>query len=146
MSNVDTAAVHVTKHFSAKKEELYKAWTEPQQLKQWWKPLNKQLVEVENDIRQGGTVRYRFEDDLQISGTYKEVEQGSKLVYSWNWDVPDESLQKGEYLLTVLFREEGEGSSIEISQEDIRHEHAIKPHEEGWQEALDALQTHLWQK
>ncbi|MDQ3277434.1 MAG: SRPBCC domain-containing protein [Bacteroidota bacterium] len=146
MSNVDTAAVHVTKGFTATKQELYSAWTEPEQLKQWWKPLNKQLLEVENDIRQGGTVRYRFEGDLEIGGTYKEVEEGSKLVYSWNWNVPDESLQKGEYLLTVQFREEGNGSAIEISQEEIRQEHAVKPHEEGWQESLDALRSHLEKK
>jgi uncharacterized protein YndB with AHSA1/START domain len=143
MSNANKAVVQLSKRFPVSKEELYKAWTEPEQLKQWWKPMGNQLKEVDNDIRQGGQVRYRFEDDLAVTGTYKEAEAGKKLVYSWIWQFPEASLHNGDYLLTVEFKEEGEESTLSITQENIEQEHAIKPHEEGWQEALDALHRHL---
>lgn len=133
----------VSKTFPVSKERLYKAWTEPEELKQWWKPLGKSLVSVENDIREGGKVRYSFEDGLEISGQYKQADAGKKLVYSWIWHIPEASLHNGDYLLTVAFNEEGEGSSLSVTQENFAQEHAIKPHEEGWQEALDALQYHL---
>jgi uncharacterized protein YndB with AHSA1/START domain len=143
MSNSEKAVVQVTKNFPAKKEVLYKAWTDPESLKQWWKPMGKQLQEVENDIREGGVVRYRFQDGLEVSGNYKEVAEGTKLVYSWIWQFPEESIHNGDYLLTVEFTESGAGSSLSVSQENIAEEHAIKPHEEGWQESLDALHDYL---
>lgn len=143
MSNAEKAQVHLTKNFPAKKDELYNAWTDPESLKQWWKPMGKQLEEVENDIREGGTVRYRFQDGLEVSGTYQEVAEGTKLVYSWIWQFPEASIHNGDYLLTVEFSGDGEGSSLSVTQENIAEEHAIKPHEEGWQESLDALHRHL---
>jgi uncharacterized protein YndB with AHSA1/START domain len=143
MINETNATVHVTKSFPVSKEELYKAWTEEDQLKQWWKPMNKQLTRVENDIREGGTVAYHFGDDLQIKGEYKEVAKGEKLVYSWNWELPEESMHKGEYLLTVQFGGEATESTLDITQENFRSEHAVKPHEEGWEEALEGLKNHL---
>lgn len=143
MSNETNARVHVTKSFPVSKEELYKAWTAEEQLKQWWKPMNKQLSSVKNDIREGGRVTYHFEDNLQIEGEYKEVAEGEKLVYSWNWDLPDDSMHKGEYLLTVQFKGEGSESILDVTQENFRSEHSIKPHEEGWEEALEGLRHYL---
>ena len=143
MSNSENAQVQVSRSFPVSKERLYKAWTEPEELKKWWKPMGKTLKAVENDIREGGQVRYSFEDGLEISGEYKQVDAGSKLVYSWIWQIPQATLHNGDYLLTVAFNEEGEQSSLSVTQENFAQEHAIKPHEEGWQEALDALQHHL---
>lgn len=143
MQNEHAAQVHLTKSFPVSKDQLYKAWTSPEALKQWWRPMNKQLQNVENDIREGGRVAYQFEEDLRISGEYKEVEAGSKLVYSWNWELPEESLQRGEYLLTVVFKEEAEGSALEVTQENFHDEHAVKPHQTGWEEALEGLKQYL---
>jgi len=142
MSN-ESNSVHVTKEFAVSKDELYKAWTEEEQLKQWWKPMNKQLTQVENDIREGGRVAYHFDDNLQIQGEYKEVAEGEKLVYSWNWELPEDSTHKGEYLLTVKFSENGNGSILDITQENFKHEHAIKPHTSGWEESLEDLKSYL---
>lgn len=143
MSNETSAKVHVTKSFTAGKDELYKAWTEPEKLKQWWKPMNKQLQDVENDIRQGGKVVYRFEGNLTIKGEYKEAAPAEKLVYSWNWELPEEAAHKGEYLLTIQFKESGNGSTLDVTQENFKDEHAIKPHQEGWEEALNDLKDYL---
>lgn len=143
MSNDTSAKVHATKRFAAGKEELYKAWTEPEQLKQWWRPMNKQLQNVENDIRPGGKVIYRFEGDLAIKGEYKETAPAEKLVYSWNWELPEETMHKGEYLLRVEFKEDGDGSTLDVTQENFENEHAIKPHQEGWDEALNDLHAYL---
>lgn len=101
--------------------------------------MDKQLLEVENDIRQGGRVVYRFEGDLTIQGQYKEAVQGEKLVYTWNWELAEEAMHKGEYLLTILFEEDGQSSSLNVTQENFKDEHAVKPHQEGWDEALEDL-------
>jgi uncharacterized protein YndB with AHSA1/START domain len=143
MSNENGNSLHVTEQFVSNKEELYKAWTEPDQLKQWWKPMGKQLVNVENDIRQGGKVVYRFEDGLSIHGEYKEARPGEKLSYSWIWELPEDSMHKGEYLLHVQFNQDGNNSVLDVTQENFKEEHSVKPHEEGWKESLEALKNYL---
>lgn len=143
MSNTEKGMVTVSKSFPITKDALYKAWIETEQLKQWWKPMGKSLQTVENDVRKGGQLQYWFEDNLQVSGTYKQVDAGNKLVYSWIWQFPETSLHNGDYLLTVVFQEEGQESSLSVTQENIEQEHAIQPHEKGWEEALDALHRYL---
>jgi uncharacterized protein YndB with AHSA1/START domain len=100
-------------------------------------------VQVENDIRQGGNVAYYFEDDLKITGTYKEVKEGDKLVYSWNWHMPEQNIHDGQFVLQITFNDEGNSSRLDVQQDNFKEEHAIKPHQMGWEEALKDLQTFL---
>jgi uncharacterized protein YndB with AHSA1/START domain len=137
MSNENTPEVHLTKDFPVGKQTLYKAWTEPEQLKRWWKPMNKQLSNVENDIRKGGRVAYHFEGGLTIEGEYKEVAAVEKLVYSWNWELPEDTVHKGEYLLTVQFSGGDNKSTLDVTQQNF------KPHQEGWEEAMSSLYDFL---
>lgn len=139
---------HITiqKEFATSKESLYRAWTEEASLKQWWKPMNKELTSVENDIRPGGNVAYTFENDLKIHGEYKEAQPGEKLVYSWIWDLPDDSQHKGEYLLTISFSGDGEKSQLDVKQDNFQSEHSVQPHRDGWEKALEDLKQFVERK
>jgi len=136
-----TQQVNIQKTFNAAKEVLYKAWTEENQLKQWWQPMDKQLASVENDIREGGKVVYTFDNDLKVHGEYKEVQQGERLVYSWIWDLPEDSHHKGEYLLTVEFGGDENSSILHVTQDNFKSEHSVKPHHEGWERSLEDLKN-----
>ncbi len=136
--------INLKKEFPVSKDLLYKAWIDPSELKQWWKPLDKQLTEVTNDVKEGGKVHYGFEDGhLQINGEYKEVSENEKLVYTWNWELPENAVHRGEYLLTILFNGHGNNSTLEVTQESFSEEHAIQPHEQGWEQALEDLEKYL---
>ncbi len=43
--------------------EVYDAWINPEKLKQWWKPAGNKLVNVENEVREGGNINYEFAGD-----------------------------------------------------------------------------------
>jgi len=135
--------VYITKSFAVAKAELYNVWIEETQLKQWWKPMNKSLLNVENNIQPGGKISYQFENDLTITGQYKVVQPEEKLVYSWNWSLPHDASHDGEYLLTVLFSGDDKQSELEIRQDDFKNIHAVKPHHEGWEKALEDLKQYL---
>ena len=135
--------VHVTKSFAGSKSRLYKAWVEDEQLKKWWKPMNKQLLEVENELKAGGRIAYRFANDLTIDGEYKLVEPEQKLVYTWNWKLPHDASHDGEYLLTISFSGDDERSELEVRQEDFKNIQAVKPHQDGWEAALEELRNFL---
>ena len=147
MNNNDSLNIHFTRDFAVSREALYKAWTSPEELRQWWKPLGKKLSEVKNELREGGAVQYVFEDGhLQINGIYKEVKEKEKLVYTWNWDLPDETVHRGEYLLTIVFKESGQNSTLDVMQENFKEAHAIQPHRQGWEQALEDLEKYLENK
>ncbi len=86
-------SIHAEKQFEKSVEELYDAWINPEKLKQWWHPAENKLVNVENEVKEGGNIRYEFagegdEKTIIITGQYKEVKPAEKLVYSWDWKVP----------------------------------------------------------
>lgn len=137
--NEQAPTINIQKEFNAAKDTLYRAWTEEGSLKQWWKPMNKTLVSVENDIRPGGKVVYTFDGDLKIHGEYKEAQPGEKLVYSWIWDLPQDTVHGGEYQLTIGFSSDGEKSRLSVLQEAFQNEHSVQPHREGWEQALEEL-------
>ena len=105
-----------------------------------------QLEEVKNELQEGGNIAYRFTgaaEDLVITGTYKELQPNQKLVYTWNWQMPGGAVQDSEYLLTINFRGTEKGSQIEVEQENFANEEALKPHQQGWTQALDDLAAFL---
>ena len=135
--------VHIRKNFAVSKAELYSAWVEEAELKQWWMPMNKHLLDVQNEIKEGGSIAYRFENDLTIDGQYREVQPEEKLVYSWNWEVPGQNFEESKYRLSVVFTGQDNSSRLEVRQENFADEEAIHPHREGWDKALNDLQQYL---
>ena len=146
-TNNSNVPVTVSKDFDVAADILYSAWTEPEQLKQWWKPMGNQLFEVSNELKADGEIEYRFKsegsEELVIRGRYLEVLPNEKLVYTWKWHVPDGTLNDSEYKLTVNFQSNDQGSSIQVSQEDNKPHESLKPHQHGWDEALNHLSEFL---
>jgi uncharacterized protein YndB with AHSA1/START domain len=140
--------VSLEKEFPVPAEQLYAAWTSPEELKQWWHPMGNHLKEVTNELNEGGTVRYVFEangqeDAVEISGKYETVEPNRKLVYSWNWHLPHQPVGNGEYKLHIGFVPSGEGSKLTVLQENFGTADAVQPHQEGWEQALSDLEAYL---
>jgi uncharacterized protein YndB with AHSA1/START domain len=138
--------VEASKQFAVPVEQLFRAWNDPEQLKHWWKPMGNNLLEVTNDLKAGGTVRYTFEEQgLTISGTYDEVKENEKLVYSWVWEFPDNTLNNAAYKLTVHFSTTENGSEIRVLQEKIEDKETVHPNEEGWEKGLSDLEQYVKQ-
>ncbi|MBC7743537.1 MAG: SRPBCC domain-containing protein [Flavobacterium sp.] len=135
------------KEFSANSDTLYHAWTDPEQLKKWWKPMGSQLTEIVNELQVGGKILYQFTADnmeiLVIKGEYLEVIPQEKLVYTWNWQVQNEAINDSEYKLSVYFKKLSNGSSIEVLQENDKDQESIHPHQHGWEDALNHLADYL---
>lgn len=143
--------LEISKDFPVTVERLYKAWTAPEDLKQWWHPMGNKLQHANTKPRQDGAIEYIFANDkgeriLTISGTYKEVQEGARLVYSWNWQLPDATLQDSAYNLIVVFSAHATGSRISVIQENFKDDEALHPHREGWEKAFNELHAFLTQQ
>jgi uncharacterized protein YndB with AHSA1/START domain len=74
--------------------DVFDAWTQPEQLAEWWDPTGARLASCEVDLRPGGA--FRFENQghgMPFSGTYELVEPPSKLVFEAQGSVGTVTLQ-----------------------------------------------------
>jgi uncharacterized protein YndB with AHSA1/START domain len=102
------------------------------------------LQQVHNDLKEGGTVKYVFNDEtIVISGKYEQVQPNKKLVYSWDWQLKEDALRNASYKLTVEFKGVESKSSLHILQENFENEEVMQPHREGWDQGLADLQRYL---
>lgn len=144
-----TQSTQAEKTFTAGVNDLYDAWINPDKLKNWWKPAGNKLVNVENDVREGGAIKYEFEGaegerTIIITGQYKEVKPTQRLVYNWNWQISgSNNLSNNHFELTIEFSSEGNGSKISITQLSEDKEESIHPRKKGWEDELESLNRFL---
>lgn len=142
-------SLHFDKKFSAGVSDLYDAWINPSKLKQWWQPAGNKLANVENDVHEGGKIKYEFEGKdnqktIVITGQYKEVKPAQRLVYSWNWQLSgSENAGNNPFELTVEFSGDEKESEIHITQTAQDENESIQPREKGWEDELESLHQFL---
>jgi uncharacterized protein YndB with AHSA1/START domain len=101
--------------FRARPSTVFDAMTKPELLRRWWAPssLGVVLIECEAEIRVGGRYRYVFgrpgEPAMAFSGVYKEVERGSRLVYT---QIFEPMPNTGDGVITATFEEHDRGTLL----------------------------------
>ncbi len=141
----DSPALALSRHYPVAPEKVWRAWTDPRALKQWFGPGGPQPVSVADlDLRAGGRFRFVFGgpdgNEHEATGAYKEVRPHSKLVFSWCWPrtTPDRVSQ-----ITILLRAQGGGTDMEFRQEQFFDEAARDGHLRGWGETFIKLEAFL---
>ena len=76
----------ITRIFDAPPEKVFRAWTEPDLIKQWFAPLPWTTPRAETDVRPGGTVSITMRSpegvDMPDPGVYLEVVKNERLVFT----------------------------------------------------------------
>jgi uncharacterized protein YndB with AHSA1/START domain len=134
----------LVRKYKAAPEKVWAALTQPQALKQWMAPSDDFKTKVADaDVRVGG--RYHFVmqapdgEEHDVSGVYREVVPGTKLVYTWAW----KSTPERESLVTVELRPEAGGTHMTLMHEQFFDDEARKHHEQGWNGCLARLEKFL---
>jgi uncharacterized protein YndB with AHSA1/START domain len=101
----------LTRLIDAPREKLYRAWTDPTLLKQWFAPKPWTTPVVELDVRAGGSVLFVMRSpegqDMPNHGTYLEVVPNERLVSTDAFTRAWEPSGKPFMLLIVTFEDEG---------------------------------------
>ena len=75
----------ISRVFDAPRDLVWKAFTEPERLKQWWGPKGATVIKSEMDLRPGGSYHYamRMPDGNVIWGkfVYREITPPSRMVF-----------------------------------------------------------------
>jgi uncharacterized protein YndB with AHSA1/START domain len=127
-----TLALTVRRTIDATPEQLFDAWTDPAQLRQWWGPAEVTCSEAEVDLRVGGQYRLanRFPDGriVWICGEFVRVERPHLLAYSWRIEPAEEARER----VTVRFIANGDKTDVIVLHEGIGDPIARDHHRLGW--------------
>ncbi|MGH9642044.1 MAG: SRPBCC family protein [Terriglobales bacterium] len=133
------ASLTVRRTIAASTERLFDAWTQPQQLKQWWGPGSAECTDAEVDLRVGGRYRIanQFPDGkvLWIAGEFESIERPKRLVYTWRL----ESVEGPPERVTVTFEKRDSETEVVVTHERIATKAIRDRHEQGWSGCLDGL-------
>lgn len=77
-----TLTISFERRLAASREEVFDAWTRPEEVAQWWDPSGARLVECAIDLRPGGAFRFVNQGHSPpFAGTYSVVERPARLVF-----------------------------------------------------------------
>jgi uncharacterized protein YndB with AHSA1/START domain len=128
----------------ASSEKVFRAWTEPMQLKAWFavsEGFTTPLAEV--DLKVGGKYRLGMKAPgdnplLVVGGEYREIVRPHRLVFTWRWENGDPT--EPETLVTVEFREQSGITNVLLKHELFESIPARDKHGEGWQGCFNQLE------
>ncbi len=147
-SKEDTT-LRLTRTFAAPREKVFKAWTDPQELKRWFAPSDDYATPLaEVDLRVGGKYRIQMKapdgECYTVVGTYRVVQPPAKLVFTWAWEGGgcDGGAQQteNEMLVTVEFLERGRSTELVLTHEMFLDAAQRDRHREGWTGCLTRLE------
>lgn len=143
--------ITITREYDAPRALVFKAWTDPEMVKQWWGPEGVFIPVCELDVRPGGSMNIVMEAGESLGsfkgtkwpmeGTYVAIEEPSKIVFTAN------AIDKGKAVLehqtTVTFEEVGEKTKMNIHVQVTKtlpgSEFAVAGMEQGWNSQSDKL-------
>lgn len=137
----------LTRLIDAPRAKLYRAWTEPELLVQWFSPLPWTTPEAELDVRAGGKSRVVMRspdgETFASEGVYLEVVPDERLVFTDAYTAGWEPSEKPFMTAIITFEEEGGQTRytarVRHWSEADREEHEGMGFHEGWGRCADQL-------
>jgi uncharacterized protein YndB with AHSA1/START domain len=141
----------LTRLFNARPDQVFKAWTDPELLKEWFTPRPWTVSRVESDVRSGGSslvvMRSPEGQEFPQRGVYLEVIPNEKLVftdaYVDSWQPSDKPFMTA---VVTFVNENGKtrytARALHWSEAD-RETHEKMGFHEGWGRAADQLEALL---
>ncbi len=134
----DIMKITVEKLVNADIESVWRAWTTPDDIKQWNAASDDwHTTKASVDLREGGAFSYRMEAKdgsmgFDFAGTYTRIETHRLIEASF----------LGERMLNVAFEASPEGVMVRETF-DAEETHPMEQQREGWQAILNNFARHV---
>ena len=138
----DTVLV-MTRKLPAPLSEVYRAWTDPQVMSQWYAPGAMTVGEVVADTVTGGDFRVVMQEENGknhiATGKYIEVVPEQKLVHSLQWEGSELNTQ-----VTLEFKAiDKENTELTLTHELFPNAEVRDSHGQGWTGCLANLDNYI---
>ncbi|HEY7403129.1 MAG TPA: SRPBCC domain-containing protein [Candidatus Angelobacter sp.] len=137
----------ITRIFDAPREMVFRAWTEVEQIAQWWGPQGFTSPVCQMDVRPGGAIYIEMRGpdgtSYPMGGTFHKVVAPERLVFT-STALPDESGNPQLVNLnTVTFEDYNGKTRLKLHVQVMKATPAAAPAlagmEQGWSRSLDRL-------
>jgi len=146
----------LTRVFDAPRDLVFKAWTEPEHLKQWWGPRGFTTPACEVDLRAGGTwkIVMRFPDGVNehtMQAVYREIVPPERLSFT-NVALDKDGNRLLEGITSITFEELGGKTKLTMYTRMTGlvpySDRMLEGMEPGWSQTLERLGEALaeWSK
>ena len=148
----------LTRVLNASREKVFRAWTDPEQVKQWWGPHGFTMPYCKIDLRPGGVyhncMRSPEGRDYWNKGTYKEIVKPERIVCTdYFSDEKGSQVSPTQYGMSPDYPVE---TTIAVSIAERRGKSTLTVHQsipeslaerigaqQGWTESLERLEEFL---
>lgn len=142
-----TSEAVITRRYPHPLGRVYRAWTDPSHMEQWFRPFDDVTMRVQHfDLREGGAYAFHYTwpgGEFPVQGKFLTVQPEACLIFTWIPQPPDPDAGK-DTVVSVFFR------SISDQETEVEVRHTLFPdepmrqrHDEGWRATLDRLRHHL---
>jgi len=143
MAATKNFSLEIERVIKASRDQVYAAWTDPAQMKQWFGPENVQTRDLIAVARVGGSFRWDLTNSegerMTMCGEYRELQPGKKIVFTWQWE-DDEDWKNHISTVTVELEDADGGTKLRLRHEQLPNEESRDGHTRGWTSALDKLE------
>ena len=133
----------ISRTYPAPVERVFKAWTDANQLGQWFAPTDDYTTKANVDLRVGHEYRisiaHKGGNVHNVLGIYRLIDPPRKLVYTWRWEGGPET----DTLVTVDFTPRGDSTEVTITHDQFLDVETRNKHNEGWSGCFNRLERFL---
>ena len=147
-------AIVIERVLDAPREQVWQAWTDPEQLKKWWGPKGFTAPSLQSVVREGGTYLWSMQspegETYWSTGTFEEVVPHERLVVTDSFaDEQGNVVPPSHYGMTgdhpmegriiVTFEDVAGNTKLTVRYEGMPPSEIRDMAETGWNETLDKL-------
>lgn len=134
----------MTRELDVPRQKVFEAWSNPENLKQWFGPKGCGMWKFNVEFRVGGKLEFGYTgpDGTQYPpfiGTYVNIEEPKKIVFSGRLHGPEGQNVR----IVITFEEANRKTKLTVHQTYERESFATRGAPEGWRQTLDQLAEFL---
>lgn len=137
----DAEFLHIERTLPAPRTLVYRAFTDPGRMLEWFGPHGFDATGLQLDVRVGGRWRggMRGPDgrELIASGVYREVVADQRLVFTYAWE--HDGVRGHETVCELELSDAGQQTLLRFSQGPFETAADASDHQSGWGEAFEKL-------
>ena len=136
----------IRRTIDAPRDEVFRAWTDPEHAKHWWAPRGFVTTFCEMDVRRGGAWRVCIAapdwGEMWMQGSFVEIASDNRLVFTFAWD-DETSVPSHETIVSVTFSSLGGRTLFTLHQSVFENSDARGGTEDIWMSAFERLADYL---
>lgn len=135
-------------YFSATPEQVFRAFTVPEQVMKWFGPRPNSLHSATIDLRQGGAWCFlevkNSVESIGFEGKYLDIASPERLAFTWSRftlaaNGQRESTENSQ--VEITFRANGNGTDMRVVHAAMQSEYVRKQFAAGWRRGVKSLNS-----